>query len=403
MTTPSQTVSAPSSGNTQPDHPSFWVRTATFISREWRWLIILVAYVLAWWLPIEWSWDTWGNPRDPMMMQLWVPLLASTLAWSRRNEISTAIKRVQESRPRNFWTRGNSIPLIIGCLIVVFGHIVHIKGIAILGLVLIAWGTVYALYGMPVVKAAFVPLAFLILTIPPPDSIIYGISKITVRGSVTTTSLLFSLMHIPTQVDPRGFIRFKDTGDTVELRETVSLLGILLPALTLILWFALLRRYPVKKIVSVLTLGTILGIVIGLIQCLLITMVHRFNPKLSDDLMAGGVIRHKYFMGLDGNFQFSGLMRVFWEIGIAWFWVLFAFGLTAWIANRRQATLRAEQLARPAGTAVSSIGNFISFLLSPIMLLFTLLGKTGKLFTRMERGTEKMLSKMTRKKRRGDW
>lgn len=402
MTTPSRSVPAPRGGDIQPDRPSFWTRAVAFLGREWRWVLILAAYLVAWCLPLGWSWDKWGNPRDPMMMQLWIPVLAAILAWSRREEISAAIERVQEFRSRNYWTRGNSIPLIIGSLILVFGHIVHVKGIAVLGLVLIVPGAVYYLYGMPVIRAAIAPLLFLCLVIPPPDSVINNISKMSLRGAVTGTSFLFSMARIPTMIDPRGFIRFTATGDTVEIKDTISPLGIMLPVLTLALWYVLLRRYSLKKAVSTLTLATIVSMGVGLLQCVLLARIHAFSPKLSDALMAGAAIRKKYFMTLDGQFQFSGILQILWEVGIAWFWVMLAFGLTVWIMNR-ESSIRTEQLARPTGAVVNKVGNFIGILLSPIMLIFTLLGKIGKLFTRMERGTEKMLSRMTRKKRRGDW
>lgn len=347
----------------------------TWLRREWQWLLVGAAFVLACWSPVRLSWnDNWKWGYHPLVFAPLMPLAAALILWSRRADLQTAYRRSRTAPPR-FWLRGNSVPLALGCILLLFASFVQVKGFAFFGLLLIAVGVVYRVYGWAVLRAAlpaFVPLA---LTVPPPDSFIDGLVQRILSASVSVSALVLNQLHQPaTALAMR--LRLENTGTLVEYTRGCSAFAVALPAVVLLLCLLLTRRARFGLALSLLTVCGLLSLVVSVVRIIAIGYLAAAHPDVS---------------------------RWLNEVSV-WPFVLLALGSTLLVWRG------VERARNPVGVPVqqmaTGLGRGANALTNPLLRLLGGLGQVGKLWGRSERGIEKMLTRLSpksKKRRRGGW
>jgi hypothetical protein len=192
------------------------------------WLLFVVPFALACWKPMQNSFRNWGNPDNLLIYQSLVPFAVVLLIWQQQLHLQALWTRLQAYPVTDKRRRGNMIPLIIGCLIVLFGHLVYVDSFFGIGLLLILAGTIYYLYGGMILRSIAGPLSLLILMVNPPDSLISQTNKFAINGTAFATSSLLSILGKQSSV-VSGFIRFP--GNTVEITDPLNGANILVAVL----------------------------------------------------------------------------------------------------------------------------------------------------------------------------
>jgi hypothetical protein len=388
----SETASSASSGTRKSDASALsGKRLWSLLRQEKHWVLLAVVYFFAWYIPpippipqllpgasspVNWAGYEWLTTTHLQMFQPFVLPLAILLIWGRREQIHEVWQRVQARPPKNMLLRGNESILLIGCLTVLFSHFVKIKGVGVFGLLLIAVGVVYRLYGWHVLRAMWVPVLFLLLAIPPPDSIIERLNGAFLSGSMVIASAIFTRIGMPTG-RMGNYLQFAMQGYGVEYHPKISSAVILIPTLVLLLWYGLYRLRRPGQILSLLILGTVFGMAVNLLRM---------------------VIIGKIFVSQQNAANFLMHMNAWPLIGVA-----FALTLGAERLFSRSHALNVP--TQQTGRALNKFGQFVNLLLSPFVAVLSALGNIGRLWKASERGLERLLSKMggKRSKRRNPW
>jgi hypothetical protein len=161
-------------------YPNLGVAILALFGREWQWLVIGAIYLLGWYTPftdhgsagdgpLRWCWETWGTLRYSFGFQPYVPLAVGVVLWARREEIhrfwrTRVASKFSPEHPRR---RGNLIPLVIGCLLLVIAHLVQVKGVGVGAMIVVTYGIAYRMYGPMMLRGPlFWPLALIWLIMP---------------------------------------------------------------------------------------------------------------------------------------------------------------------------------------------------------------------------------------------
>lgn len=377
----------PTSDNAAPTSSLSWAKIAAFLRQEKYWLLLAIPYYFAWYIPqvppftnlfpgmtgpANWAEYEWFVATYPQMYQPWVLPMAGLLIWAYRQDIARVWARVKAQPSTKFWQRGNPIILILGCLFLLFAHFVKVKGIAVIGLLLIPIGLIYQIYGLAIIKAMRVPLLFLILMIPPPDSAMTGLVAKFHAGTLLIASMIFNRIGMPNGRNGYTLQFYSQGGFGVEYSTKVSTLVILLPLLVILLWYGLFRRLRPGAVVGLLVLGTIFAMLINLLRIIVIAKLQLPQPAAASFLM---------------NMN-------------AWPLVGVSFALTLG-ALRLFSVAPKHVPSQKTGRAINKAGQFVNLLLSPFVALLTGLGKIGVLWKASERGIENVLSGKSKRRKRG--
>ena len=344
------------------------------LGRAWPFLLLLVPYLFAWYIPFIWCWYQWTDSNHPQFIQPWIPLLSLGLAWSRRDRLISVARYTEKHSLTTFWERGNILPLTAGCLLYLFAHLVQIKGVAIAALLLIAFGTIYALYGGRVVKSLRLPFFFSLLTIPPPDSAVDGVILLLVRKMIKLASVVLNLAHIPNHIN--GYLMQLDrSGEVVSFPFRMGGAGIFVPVAILLLWWALFRRRKPLVLLTLPLTGLIIAFFLVLFRASAAAATAAAMPGVSS-----------LFLNLNG-----------------WVWIAASVGMTLGLdalASRIRVPQKAGARAmRTTGAALTRTGRALSIVTLPFDYLFQGLGFLGTLWKRAERKIEQGLKRLMPKKK----
>lgn len=134
------------------------------------WLLPVAALLAALYLPLHWCWARWGEADSPQSYQPLVPLGAAWLAWGRRAEVAQAW-REGETHGRRAGA-GRVGLLAAGGALLLLAHATQLGMLGIAGAAVAIAGMVQCVYGTAVRRALAVPLGFLLLTAPLPNSVL---------------------------------------------------------------------------------------------------------------------------------------------------------------------------------------------------------------------------------------
>ena len=165
------------------------------------WLLFLIPFAFACWKPLQNSFRNWGNPDNVLLYQPLVPFAAALLVWQERAYLQSLWQRLQAYPTTDKRRKGSLIPVVLGCLFVLFGHLVYVDSLFGIGLLLILVGTIYYIYGGLMVRTLVGPLALLILMINPPDSLLSITNKFAKTSTAFAVSSVLSLLGKATSVN----------------------------------------------------------------------------------------------------------------------------------------------------------------------------------------------------------
>ena len=376
MTTAASPEEIPTSADVLAEEPTSegHLTFGAMMRRSWPWLLLLIPYLLAWYAPFLWSWPQWGDSNHPQFIQPWIPILALILVWARRDRLISLLRYSEKHPPQTLWERGNILPLTLGCLLYLFAHLVQIKGVAVAALLLIAFGTIFALYGGRFVKSLRVPFLLCLLMIPPPDTAVDKVVLLLRQKMVTAASLLLNRLHFPNRAD--GWVmHFENTGEVVEFPNRCGGASIAVNAMILLFWYALLRRRRPLSVLVLPMIGLIVALAVNLLRVAAAGATAAAMPEISRRL-------------IDLN---------------TWVWTLIALMVTVgldWLAGKIRWPRRTRtNAARTTGAMLTQTGRALSVVTVPFDYLFKWLGVVGTLWRRSEKAIERLLKRLTPKRK----
>lgn len=267
----------------------FWGRFAAFVRAEKHWLWVVLPFLAAWWQPMAWQWHAWGRADSALSYQPFVPLGTALLIWARRQELRDLLEETRllflpESRMR----RGSPRLLATGAALLMLSHLVRIPAFTILSLLLVGVGVIYHFYGLALLRALTVPLLFLLLMLPPPESPITAANTVMQFGSAMAAGTVVRKLGLFNTVQGT-FINFPN--HALEVEPEFGGLSVLLPTLALALWLLLARRahpgYALLLLIASVFIAlavnlTRIGLMgaFGAISPFLAALVHDANPYL---------------------------------------------------------------------------------------------------------------------------
>lgn len=250
-------------------------RACSWIWVERRWLLAIVAFVFAAWLPFGWMMDIWRNPDSSQGYQILVPFAAAYLAWERR-AVLNARDADEVDRPY----RGFGL-LLPSCLLYLTVVPLRLPTLCMAALLLMFVGAIAHVYGWNVVRSMRVPLAFLCTFVPLPHSMEGElVQKMQIRCAYASGALL-DLFQLHSQV--RGNYVTLD-GYRFWVAPACSGLSVLLPLLVCTLWILLVMKSDLLQKLLAFTAAFGTALLVNVLRIVTIGFIGHLNPAL------GGVL-----------------------------------------------------------------------------------------------------------------
>lgn len=251
-------------------------------NKAWLWLI--VPYLFAWIVPVQWSWQIWHVPNHPFSFQPYAPFLALLIAWHERDRAALLrAKLLRKWKAKDWRRKPNYVVLGVGLLFFLFSHIVQVKGFIVLALWLIAVGAVWAVYDAVTVALYWKSFAFALLTVPPPDSVIDN--RIHLMQSVTAnaSALFLQKLHLAGDAYAIGStLNVKNV--SVEINEACSGVNMVLPLLVFLVAYLIYARTPAVRAVLLMVTALIVGLGVNTARVMAVGLLQSANPAQSNDL-----------------------------------------------------------------------------------------------------------------------
>ena len=253
----------------------------TFWGRR-EWLLVLIPYLFAWWIPATWCASFWFDPLSPVSFQPLVPLAAFLLVWSRRVELGqiwTELRLMYSEE--NSRRRGHMGWAIIGCLMLLFAHLAHLPAVGVAGLILMAIGIVRKFFGSVVVRALAIPFFLLALMIPPPETLITLLGRVMSYGSTQAVGGILNAMGKGILI---GATTLPLNGYTLEVGFGEGGAAIVTSGLFLSLWLAFLVRANLIGTFVLIVSSFSISILLNLARLLAMAVVGTQNADLANAL-----------------------------------------------------------------------------------------------------------------------
>jgi exosortase len=230
---------------------------------------------------LKWMVARWDEPASYMAHGWLIPPISAFLLWQRRRELGSLPRGPGQA---SAW----GLPLIVLCL---FFHLVagvaDVSSISGLTMVGVIFGFVLLLEGKAVARAAWFPILFLVLMVPPPEFII---DKLNFSLKLTAADLatgLLDLVGLPA-IRQGSYMVFGS--DRLAVGDVCSGLRSLLSLLDLAVLYAYLvrerGRAPVLAALAMAVPAAIVGngVRIFLVACLVMALGQAavFKPRLGD-------------------------------------------------------------------------------------------------------------------------
>lgn len=241
------------------------------------WIALTVVYLLAWYTPftdhgtsgdgpLSWCWADWRSVSYVLGFQLYIPLAAAIIVWSRRAVLAGQLRyNLSHYSETNVKRRGNIIPLALGGALLIFAHLVQVKGFGVAALVIITWGIVFFLYGSRILRLLYAPLLLMVTMIPPPDHFTsLFVTEMITRIMVKLAAGLLTIVGIHAS-SQGNFLHLQNYA--VEI-PSVTCAGSNIVALSALLLFTIqiCRRITGTKLLLTLVLGGTFAVVLHVVR-----------------------------------------------------------------------------------------------------------------------------------------
>ncbi len=181
-------------------------RVARFVSDERQWLWVVIPYLLAWgvprigerfagWGPLRWEWGWWSNPDSVLHFQFWILPGFLGLIWMDRARLSRRWAGLSyHFTDKNRRLRSGMKLLTFGAILLILSNLVSLAAVAIIGMVCITAGIVRRVYGPAMFKAMATPFLFLLLIIPPPETVAAKSQMFCMKASNSFAAAILNLL-----------------------------------------------------------------------------------------------------------------------------------------------------------------------------------------------------------------
>ena len=153
-----------------------------------------------------------------------------------------------------------------------FSHLVQIKGVAVIGLLLLGWGVIYQIYGAKILRALRLPVLFSLIVIPPPDTVVDKFMQLMDILTLRSAALIFRLIGRQAVVAYEQ-INFSANGYVLDYQGHAAAAGILSTSLLFSLFYAMVRRYHISRFLPLLVLTTINFLVVNLVRIIVAGLI----------------------------------------------------------------------------------------------------------------------------------
>jgi exosortase/archaeosortase family protein len=231
----------------------------------------------------------WFEETSPLGYQILIPLGALAIGYRRRTEIAHTYAELGQyfPDPTHPKRRGNELLIFLGTLFLVASLMAQFPPIGVVGMIVVLAGIIHLIYGPFVLGTLRVPLAYLLLAVPLPQSLLAWLTGVGQRIAIGFTAQILQILHVETALRAPNLIL--PSGYLFEVTSAFSGLPILLPAGALLILTAVLRRYRLRITLIGLILTGAIGIILNMFRVLTIALVGNSNGWLGDRLHASPV------------------------------------------------------------------------------------------------------------------
>ena len=227
--------------STLQDNPTRTMETARTIvppadARRWTartlvpFLPAALALAAALYLPVHWCAGRWTDLDSPQSYQPLVPLGAAWLAWQRKEQVRAAWTHAGGPKASGV---GNVALLLTGGLLIVAAHVLQLGLLGIAGGAVVLAGAVLCVGGWAVTRALAVPLLFLLLTVPVPNSVLGPATQHLQMDCTRAAGNVLANLGVPCRVG--GNLLFLHHFQ-LEVIAPCAGVGMVAPVLALTLW-----------------------------------------------------------------------------------------------------------------------------------------------------------------------
>lgn len=151
------------------------------------WMLVVVLYLPIFWKLYRVRWDLLDYTHAYFILPI-----ALWLVWRKRQQLKALLKIAEPGK--NYF---GLVSLSLGILIFLFASRFDYSFLITLSLLPVLVGLVYSLYGIDTLKLLSFPIAYLLLLVPPPMSIIDGITLPMRYGISNLTEKILGLLNYP--------------------------------------------------------------------------------------------------------------------------------------------------------------------------------------------------------------
>jgi hypothetical protein len=373
------------------------------LRREWPWCLVFAAFLLALWVPTQWMLVSFWLKGDSLLGAQ--PLIFPGflwLLWQRRQRLKERWTQLQNeerhTRRKRLRTHGNLSVLILGCLLILGSHFVHLTLVAFAGLYLVVIGVIYCCYGPVMLGAVRAPLAFLAFSVPwLPESGVGLLENGGGKAAISVAVGILRLLHKPVVL--QGTSLFYDQ-TTVPLVYTIHQTGCIGLAAVLLGWLGLYRRRPGATVIWMVSIGVAVTFIAFVVRITVVTWLASSSPALSERLAnlnpwLAGIPAVAIAFGVLHWLEHTRLGMLVLRLGAS-----LQRGLNA---STRPLDRAFSESAPVVGKAAGKAGSLVTIVFSPLVWVVNQLIRgvevTFKLFGGLSGQLEKQFARIERSRR----
>jgi len=230
---------------------------ARAVSEERQWLWVLIPYMLAWGLPrigdrfagfgvsrqSHWGW--WSVPSSILHFQLWILPGFLGLIWMDRVRLQKRWAGLSyHFTDKNRRLRSGMKLLTLGAILLSVSNLISLPALSVAGMICITAGIVRRVYGPAMFRTMATPLLFLLLMIPPPETIAAKAQMFSMKASNNFAAVILNLLGKKAIALPNGAFSggLNVDGRTIITGENCHGAGIASLTLVITLWYLLATR-----------------------------------------------------------------------------------------------------------------------------------------------------------------
>lgn len=247
------------------------------------WGIVPITALL--WFPLRWGFATWSTPGTPLLFQVFVPLGAAYIAWSRREEWQRTQTELRELFPDPMSPKrvGNLSVVVLGGLVFLVSFLTAIPPLALFSLWLLLVGGIFYLYGPFLLRVVLAPLGFLLLGTPPPVGALSRLVNAFQGITAGVAGQALGLLGVKVRI-VWGSITLLSTGYRLDISPSYTGLGVFFAMMVASLLLLFVKRVGVFRGAVYLLLAAVIACIANILRIVCLALIARSNPLLAPTL-----------------------------------------------------------------------------------------------------------------------